>query len=599
MTTRIAHALTILFIGSVSSAAQVASTETQACNPKMAQMLVEQQVAESKSVTARPKRIKILLRSADFLWPLDQPTARGYFIEAFTNAKEHFAEKGFEKANLKNSSGSTTFTLLPDLRSDVIRAVAKRDPELAKKFTDEVLAEAEKAAERDEMDKTREQDDLLRLAAELAATNPDLSRQLFRRLMRNSLTQPWFYSLNIVAKSSQAMGDSLYAEVLQNYRNEKPKRLLYLSAYPFGAAAIFGLDRSSFSSTPDPGFVPNPGLQRSFLSTFFARVNSFTSNPEELNQPPEKYAQPEVINMVTALRQIEPTVIERFPDMLDRFTAARAQAEAALTAEMRKDIENLEKGASGRGRTFEERIKELEEADGKGTLTDSMIAQFTFAGRLKTEEQFKIFEPWIAKIKDEKLRADVNSYFWFLRAQLATKEKRFAEAEKMAAKVPELDHRAILLFEIAKIQLDSTNDANTGFDTLNGVSKLTRSAPNSVAKAQILFSLVSFYERVNHSLALDELAEAVRVVNQLEEPNLFQSVIYRQITGKGFGYMAGLPLPGSNIEGMFTEMGKKDFEMSLANARAFNDKYFRTITTIAIAKNCIAVKPAAAPKSKK
>lgn len=394
------------------------------------------------------------------------------------------------------------------------------------------------------------------------------------------------------------MGDSLYAEVLQNYRNERPKRLLYLSAYPFGAEAIFGLDRSTFSSTPDAGFVSNPVLQRSFLSTFFARVNSFTSNPEELNQPPEKYAQPEVINMVTALRQIEPIVVERFPDMLDRSTAARAQAESALTAEMRKDIENLEKGASGRGRTFEERIKELEEADGKGTLTDAMIAQFTFSGRLKTDEQFKIFEPWIAKIKDEKLRGDVNSYFWFLRTQLATKEKRYAEAEKMAAKVPELDHRALLLFEIAKIQLDSTNDANAGFEILNGVSKLTRSAPNSVAKAQVLFSLVSFYERVNHSLALDELAEAVRVVNQLEEPNLFQSVIYRQITGKDFGYMAGLPLPGNNLEGMFTEMGKKDFEMSLANARAFNDKYFRTISVIAIAKNCIAVKPPSAPKSK-
>ena len=57
--------------------------------------------------------------------------------------------------------------------------------------------------------------------------------------------------------------------------------------------------------------------------------------------------------------------------------------------------------------------------------------------------------------------------------------------------------------------------------------------------------------------------------------------------------------PGSNLEGMFTEMGKKDFEMSLANARAFNDKYFRTISTIAVAKNCITVKPPAPPKPKK
>lgn len=179
MTSRFALISALVAIFMTAASAQVASTETQACNPKMAHMLVEQQVAESKSVTARPKRIRILLRSADFLWPLDQPTARAYFIEAFTNAKEHFAEKGFEKANLKSSGSSTTFTSLPDLRSDVIRAVAKRDPELAKKLTDEVLAEAEKAAERDEIDKTREQDDLLRLAAELAATNPDLVASTF------------------------------------------------------------------------------------------------------------------------------------------------------------------------------------------------------------------------------------------------------------------------------------------------------------------------------------------------------------------------------------------------------------------------------------
>jgi len=301
---------------------------------------------------------------------------------------------------------------------------------------------------------------------------------------------------------------------------------------------------------------------------------------------------------VTAMNDIELIIMGRFPDMLERFTIARSQANSALTAEMRKEIDDLDKRASGGGRTFEERIKELEEADGKGKLTDSMLAQFIFQGRLRSDDQFKIFEPWIAKIKDEKLRGDVTSYFWFLRAQLATKETRYADAEKMAAKVPELDHRAILLFEIAKKQLDSANDASSGFDTLNRVSKLTRSAPNSVAKAQILFSLVQLYERVNHSIALDELSEAVRVVNQLEDPELFQNWVFRQITGKDFGFMASISLPGNNLEGMFTEIGKKDFEMALANARGFDDKYFRTIAVIAIAKNCIQPK-APAPTKKK
>ncbi len=588
MTSRIAQALALLFFGTLSSAAQIASTETNACNPKMAQMLVEQQVAESKSVTARPKRIKILLRSADFLWPLDQPTARAYFIEAFTNAKEHFAEKGFERANVQKSQngGSSTYTTLPDLRSDVIRAVSTRDPELAKKFADEVLAEFEKTVDRDVMNKTREQDDLLGLAGESAATNPDFARYLFRRVMRFPLTQSWFWSLNTAARRNQPLADSIYAEALRNYRNEKPGSLLNLSAYPFGIESNFG-QRYSFTAAPIASFVPNVALQRSFLDTFFARVESFTGNPEELNAPVDQYSQPEATSMVTALRDMEPLIIERFPDMLQRFSVARSQANAALTAEMRKNIEDQEKSVSRSTRTFEECIKELEEADGKGKLTDYMIAQILFQRRMRTDEHYAKYEPWLAKMKEEKPRGEITNYYWFVRAQFAIREKRFAEAEKMAAKVVELDHRSILLLDLAKLQLDSTNDAGSGFEVINGVSKLTRTAPNSVAKVKVLFSLVGFYERINHSLALDELGEAIRVINQLDEPDLFQNWVYRQIAGKDFVFMSSISLPGDNFEGIFTEMGKKDFEMSLANARAFNDKYFRTISVIAIAKNCI------------
>jgi tetratricopeptide (TPR) repeat protein len=277
--------------------------------------------------------------------------------------------------------------------------------------------------------------------------------------------------------------------------------------------------------------------------------------------------------------------------MLQRFTVARAQANAALTAEMRKDMEDLEKSASQSTKSFDESIKALEEADSKGTLTDYMIAQILFQRKLRTDKHFAAYEPWLAKIKDDNTRPNLTSYFWYIRAELAIKEKRFEEAEKMAAKVPELDHRSVLLLAIAKVHLDSTNDAAAGFEMLNGISKLARSAPNSVAKAQVLFSLVQFYERVNHSVALDELGEAIRVVNQLEDPDLFQNWFYRQISGKDFGFMASISLPGNNMEKMFSELGKKDFEMSLANARAFDDKYFRTISVIAIAKNCVAVKP--------
>ena len=592
--------LIIIFLSITSAFGQIPSAETTACNPKMAQALVEQQVAESKSVVERPKRIKILLRSGDFLWVVDQSRAREYFTEAYKTAAEHFAANGFEKKDIKKtgSGGGSVWSSLPDQRTEVIKAVSKRDPELARKFTEQMLADYDKAAaDRDQLDTDRELSDLMRFAVETIKTNPDVSRQMFRRVMRYPLIQNWFFILNQAAGQDQTFTDSIYLEALRNYANEKPHLLLYLSGYPFGRDRPYGASRFS-GGLPD-GFVPNLNLQQVFLDIFFTRIGTFAANADETTRPADKYESPEAVYMVTSLREFEPILIERFPDLLQRFSVAQSQANALLTADMQKDITSRDKQATASALTFDERLKQFEEADVKGTLTDSMLGQMIFPGRINKEEEYKRFESWLLRIQDEKLRADVTSYFWFLRCQLAIKEARYAEAEKMAAKVPELDHRSLLLFDIAKKQLDSINDQGSAFDTLNGVSKLTRSAPNSVAKARVLLSLVQLYDRLNHTVALDELGEAIRVINQLDDPDLFDNYITRQIVGKDFASMASLPLPGGNFESLFTDMGKKDFEMSLANARALNDKYFRTIAVLAIAKNCVQLKPPAITKKAK
>ena len=340
-TNALKFAIALIYLGITSALAQIPSTETSGCNPKTAQMLVEQQVAESKSVVERPKRVKILLRSADFLWLLDQPTARGYFVEAFKTASEHFTAKGFERVNLSSSSnkGSTVYTQLPDQRTEVIRAVAIRDPELAKKFTEQLLADYDKAlADRDQNDKTREPGELLMFAAENAKSNPELSRYMFGRVMRYPLIQNWFWALYSAARNDQAFADSIYLETLRNYRNEKPHRLLYLSAYPFGNASSFGQGSSRYSANVPDGFVPNTDLQRAFLAAFFTRIGTFAANAEESTQPSEKNESSEAVYMVTAIRELEPVIMERLPNMLEQFSVARSQANSLLTADMQKEI---------------------------------------------------------------------------------------------------------------------------------------------------------------------------------------------------------------------------------------------------------------------
>ncbi len=586
----------ILLFTTVVSLSQNTEIAAPACNADFAQILVQQQVMEGKSVTDPVKRIKILNRSADFLWPFNEPTSRAYFAEAWKMADDRFKETGFET---KKSTTSSIATLLPDQRMEVIRAIAKRDSEWAKRLSEQMLRDYEKAAaDRKNGDQTREIEGLLALATASVKTDPELSRSLFRRLMRYPLFTHWFFAFYQVAKVDAGFANSLYQEALANYRNESIRPLLYLSAYPFANERIFGADKYSVHMGPQSDIVPNSVLQRMFIETFFTRIERYAASAEEMNQPPEKNYPAPPVYMVSALRDMEPIVMQQFPDLLQKLSVAKSQASSLMSGDMGKSLEERDKWTSGLGQSFDELLAEVEKADGEGKLTDGMILRL-LTGPQRTEEQFQKILPWLDKVKEESPRREMTNYFWFLRASLAIKEKRWEDAEKFIIKVPEAEHRAVLMFEMAALQAKNESDTSILFETLNRLSKVTRSSENSVSKAQVLLGLANMYEKVNHSTALDELAEAIRVTNSLKDPDMFTTFVRREIKGKTFTYFASFGTPGYNLEETFVELSKKDFPMSLSHAKSLDDRYFRTLAVIAVASNCAKnSKPVAKPKPK-
>jgi len=566
--------------------AQTEALDNPVCNAQFARLLVDQQVSESKSVVEPVKRIKILLRSADFLWKFDEPKARAYFAEAYKTADDNFKANGFESKK-SGDKGSSFSMRLPDQRMKVIAAIASKDAVWARKLSAQVLAEYDKsAADRDAKDKTREIGDLLTLAQENVKTNPDLARYLFRKLMQYPLIVDWYWTLYQVAISDQRFADALYGDALISYQNETPRRLLFLSAYPFASERIVGIDKFMYGGSVPANLQSNSNLERRFLEVFFARIARFASSEEDIQRPADEHSQPEPVYMVSALRDLEPIIIEQFPDMIGRLSSAKAQAASLLNEEMRKKMEEKADQTSALGKGFDERLAELQKADEEGKLTDYMIISLA-TWTDKTEEQFKRLEPWMDKIKDENARRETSQYFWFLRAKRAIQEKRTEDAETFANKIAEIEYRTLLMYEIANVQMENVNDSAKVFETLNRVSKLTHSVENSVAKAQMLLALANKYERVNHSVALDELGEAIRVINSLDDPDIFATSITRRIAGKGFMFFAVIDIPGYNLEDTFSEISKRDFELSLANAKALDDKYFRTLAVIAVAGNCV------------
>ncbi len=589
--------LCVVIFAAAFAQAQAPALPAPVCNAEFAQLLVEQQVMEGKSVTDPVKRIKILNRSADFLWTFDEQTARKHFAESWKMADDRFKEKGFESTSIGKES--RVLVTMPDQRMEVVRAIMKRDKEWAKKLTDQILTDYEKNVKdrKEGFDKERELGDLMYLATQNAETNPEFARAVMRQLMRYSLDMRWFTAFNGLAKN-KSLADAVYVEALNAFRNQPPRRLLYLSPYPFARTQVFGIERYSATINP-PDFQPNDALSRRFLEVFFARVATFAASEEDINRPVEPNYLPEAVYMVSALNDIEPYIIEKFPDLLGPFGEARAQAASLLSEDARKKMTDHENQPSAFAGTFEERLKLVEEAESKGKLTDTMIINLVFR-EIKEDEEYDQIKPWLDKIKEESPRGETINYFWFKRAQLAVNQKRFDDAEKYSLKVPELEFRAILFFDMAKIQEKNVSDAAAMFETLNRVSKMARSAETSVAKAQVLLGLAPLFEKVNHSTAMDELTEAIRVTNTLKDPDLFKTYIGRQIFGKGYAYYASFSTPGFDLEKTFEELSKKDFEISLGQAKSLDDRYFRTLAVIAVAGNCAknAKKPAAKPKAK-
>ncbi|MGH9820391.1 MAG: hypothetical protein ACRD43_09500 [Pyrinomonadaceae bacterium] len=579
------YSLTALFFLAISPliiVGQNTSLESPICNVEVARLLVDQQVTESRNVEDTDKRIQILIRSADFAWKFDQPTARDFFTEAFKVATDRYHEKGLEK---KQENGLTT--LLSDYRFAVIRAIAKRDSAWARRLIEQLLKEYEKdATDRNEADRGRELSEILNIAVASVKTNPDLSWYLFRRAMRERADYFWQWTLYSVASQDRAFGNALYTELIANYANETPRRMLFLSAYPFGNPRIVGVDKYQTASQVPEGFVPDEGLQIRFLTTFLDRALSYANDPTNLNAAPDQNRQPEPVYLISALGDLQPVVVQTFPMLLPRLSEATARAIGMLSDDMRQGMADREKWKGSQSATFDDRLAELEKADKEGKLTDSMILNLLIS-RSNTDEQFKKLESWLDKVRDQTARQEMRNYFWFLRSKLAIKESRLDDAEKFAAKVPELEHRAILLFEVIEQRLKNMNDRSSALQAIDDVDRVVRKSEDSVAKARVLLGLAAIYEKVNHISAMDELAEAVNVTNHVAKGDMLSSTIMRQIRTEGLVAFASFSMPGYDLENTFDQISKNDFEMSLTNAKALDDKFYRTIAVLAIAKNCV------------
>jgi hypothetical protein len=147
-----------------------------------------------------------------------------------------------------------------------------------------------------------------------------------------------------------------------------------------------------------------------------------------------------------------------------------------------------------------------------------------------------------------------------------------------------------LFTQIAEESLKTAEDQTEARQMLNELAGDIGKAPKTIVSARALLALANLYAKIDTNRGVEELGNAVRTINALESPDFSQQFSMIKLEGKTFATYAGFSTPGFNPENAFREMGKLDFDGSLAQATAFTDKSLRALTTLSVIEPCFATK---------
>jgi len=584
--------------------------ETQArvfCDPARAVSLVETQLSEAKMFEAVGRRLSVMARAADLLWPYEPDAAREIFRQAYDLAVKDFREH--ENDPPPQGMGST-YVVVPriDQRFVVMTAIARRDPAWARQLAEAVAEEKRREAEKSSSNAganarrgvTGGAEETLGLAQSLLPIDRDAALALARGTFR----QPASYALALflfkLAETDLPNADALFTQALEAYRGRTATDLAYLSVYAFALNHEPAPVPMAIYYQPPKGFAPNARLSAMLLDALFGQAERAFRSSEAA--PAEEVYMSEHASLLVMLTSLEPHIARLNPTLLERALTLKGTATAAANAESRERAGNFARmlGETGDEEGAFDRVFGRVEPERNPAKRDYFIADLIMSAR--NAEDLARAEGFLDRVGDAPLREKLASYLYFVWTQRALKDGQLDDAARLSKKVSELDYRALLSFEIAGAALKKSNDRARAAELLDAVASDAEKAPDTPAKARALLGAAHLYTDFDSTRASQLLRAAVKVINLLPDPDFSSETIGRELGNSVFTMYAMYNVPGMRLDNAFRELGALDFESALSAAGDLSDKYQRSLAVLGLASKCLeasGAKPTPKPAPKK
>jgi hypothetical protein len=561
-------------------------------------------------------RARVQAQIAELLWETDGERARALFRRAWDAAsvadRENERRRDEEIAAQLKTRGNAVTASIPALRSEVLRAAARRDPKLGEEFLarmdEEKRREEEEAANRSggagTSTPTASNELPASLAHRLGFATELLQEGHTERALQFAAPALEYISLQTISflvrlRPKNATAADRYYAALINRAAANPladaNTVSLLATYAFTPGLFVTVTRNGGTSSMSGDTQPAPNLPPALRAAFFRVASAILLRPLP---PPDQ-------DRTTAGRTGTHFIATRLLPLFEQHspeTAALLSARIAnLAQEVPENRRNYSRGLLNQGLTpdappagslaaraaeddapttfddIERRLRPDMTADQRDEVYARAALRAGARGDLRGRD-------FASKIADENLRRQVRAYVDFDLVR-GMRSKGDAQETLKLAQSSEFEHLKRVWAYTEAAHLTGQTDAGRAVEILEAAGEEAhRIDPADPARPRAFVAIATRMAEVNRPRAWEVMSEVVKSANGSEAFTGEDGHIVSIVRGKNFTNSTDPRIQTFDLTGLFRTLALDDLNRAIDLARSFTHESPRAVATIAAAR---------------
>jgi hypothetical protein len=582
-----------------------AKTNTEEADAEAAQQrtiaisLVTTLADEARSFKDQTRRARVQARAADVLWDTDPERARELFRRAWEAAEivdtEAAKKRAEEMKRLESEGGPVVVRGGPDLRSEVLRLVAKRDRKLGEEFLKALDEAAEKARTEAAADQRRNAgmrmgaSQRLQLARRLVEDG-EVERALeFATPSLDSVNVDSIYFLSALREKNAQLADAAFTNLLARAArdpNSDANTVSGLSSYLFTPFLYVTFDRDGGANQnrqrgPTPAPPPNSALLNSFLKLGFQILMQPLAAPDQDRTTSGQTGKYLVIKrLLPIFEQFAPDLA---PGLRTQMTALASYVPSTFQQGENRAVTVGLQPESSEGDPYQRMQERLDRA-GKSEDRDAIYADYAvvFAGDGDPRAR-----DLVDKIENTELRKSVKAYTDFQLVQFAIQKKDVTEAARLVKNGDLTSIQKVwALTSAAKLVMAAERSRATDMleEALTESRRISGSDPDC---ARALTAVAVGFGEIDRVRAWEILGEVVKAANGAEDYTGEDSRISSRLQTKFMVVMTNSTSEDFDLLAVFRHLARADLLRAVQLAKTFTGEAPRAVATLAIARSVL------------